>query len=70
MVEHPSVVRTMSTGYPQPEPIQLFKCINCGIEIYEKESYVEHGGNAFCEYDCLNETMKDEGNLVWRVAGE
>jgi len=56
--------------YPQKEPIQFFKCIACGIEIFEGEEYIEHGGNAFCDMACLSNTLLSEGNAERRIAGE
>lgn len=69
-MEHPSIVHTMSTGYPEPEPIQFYKCNCCGVGIYEGEEYVEHAGNAFCDMACLSSILLSEGNAERRVAGE
>lgn len=56
--------------HPQKEPIQFYKCIACGIEIYKGEEYVEHAGNAFCDMACLSSILLSEGNAEKRVAGE
>lgn len=69
-MEHASVVHTMSTGYPEREPNQFYKCICCGLGIYEGEEYVEHAGNTFCDMACLSNILLSEGNAERKVAGE
>ena len=34
-IQHPAITRTMSTGYPEPEPKVIAYCDGCGEEICE-----------------------------------
>lgn len=52
------------------EPIQFSKCVACGFEIHIGDEYVEHGGNDFCEMECLITCMLEEGNAERKVAGD
>lgn len=55
---------------PQEEPKQFYKCISCGLGIYEGEEYIEHAGNAFCDMACLSSILLSEGNAERKIAGE
>lgn len=52
---HPAIERTIRTGYPHDEQVEVI-CEHCGDELNE---HLEFDEMAFCGTDCLGKWMVD-----------
>jgi len=70
MVEHPSVLHTMNTGYPSREPKLHTQCTYCGTEIFVGEEVVNHNDYLYCDRICMATELLKSGEARKVVAGE
>lgn len=54
--------------YPQTEPDEYEKCINCGDQTYVGDGVYEAAGYIYCSTNCFALLALIEGNLISRVA--
>ena len=54
-IEHPSITRTLKTGYPEKEPVAY--CDHCEEPIFKGQDVWQKGSDRFCNLKCLHESM-------------
>lgn len=59
-LEHPSITRTLLTGYPQEEPITVCANPNCEAPIYKGDRVWRKGHDLFCQSECLIDSFQSE----------
>ncbi|MFJ7933676.1 hypothetical protein [Sporosarcina sp. NPDC096371] len=67
---HPTIERTIETGYPFGEPVVYTKCKCCGEEIHKDELSILHASELFCGPTCLGEYLEKIGLAEWSYAGQ